>query len=75
MSDRDTDLQHINSLYGIPGTYESEIGRRFVIETIEELGDAALTDEAIALLARKNRAEDDRMGRAAEASFNRNQRR
>jgi hypothetical protein len=61
MSERDRSLRDINSLYGIPGSYDCEQGHRMLIETISELGEGALTDEAISLLARKHRAEEAAM--------------
>jgi hypothetical protein len=71
MSTRDKHLSDINSLYGIPGTYDTEEGRRMLIEVVEELGADALTDDAIELLAMKNRQEDGRVSAKAEADYQR----
>lgn len=61
MSTGSKDLTDINSLYGVPGTYDCDQGHRLLIETISELGEAALTDEAVSVLARKHREEDAAM--------------
>lgn len=65
MFDRDRNLQDIGNLYGLPGEYDTDEGHRFLIETIAALGAAALTDDAIAMLAAKHRAHDDRIANAA----------
>jgi hypothetical protein len=68
---RDAALRDINSLYGIPGVHDCEPGHRMLIEVVSELGDAALTDEALELLAKKHREEDWRVGERAEAECRR----
>jgi hypothetical protein len=68
-------LQDVNSLYGLPGINDTDIGKQLLIETIEEMGYAALSDDALAELAKKHREEDFRMCAKADAEYRRGQRR
>jgi hypothetical protein len=73
---RDIHLRQINDLYGIPnGTYDNAVGRRLLIDVIEELGARALTDDAIELLAMSHLQEDARVAAKADADYRRSLRR
>ena len=51
----------ISDLYGCPGTtYDTEEGREFLIEIVDQLGFAALTDEAVIRLAAMHVRYDER---------------
>jgi hypothetical protein len=73
--DRSDDECDINSLYGCPGAKgETETGIGILHATLRDFGLSAFTDEFMTELAARHRAEDEDMGRRAEAAYRREQR-
>lgn len=59
----------VNALYGAPGeSWDTTTGRELVNDLLDEMGLAALSDEAVIRLAGMHRDQDERNGRRITAA-------